>query len=84
MNDLQVCNVNFGNYFTSLPSLPCQYQEIIESYQPTYQIYHKIVLKFELFFMNLVGNFKRVRLLEKGHLLQKIQYQPLAPYFEIF
>ncbi len=51
---------------TSLPSLPCQYQKIIESDQPTYQKYHKIALKIGIFFINLAGNFKRVRLLGWG------------------
>ncbi len=74
MNDLRVCNVYFGYYFTSLPSLPCQYQKIIEYNQPTYQKYHKIALKIGLFFINLVGNFKRGRLSERGRLLQKIRY----------
>ncbi len=61
-------------YFTSLPSFPCQYQTIIESDQPTYQKHHNIALKIGLFFINLVENFKRGRLLERGRLLQKIRY----------
>ena len=48
----------FGNYFTLLPSLPCQYQKIIESDQPTYQKHHKIALKIELFFYKFGWKFQ--------------------------
>ena len=70
---LQVCNVNFGNYFTLLPSLPCQYQKIIESYQPTYQKHHKIALKKLWFFYKYGWKFPKGAFIREGRLLQQIR-----------
>ncbi len=66
MNDFMVCNVNFGNYFTSLQVYHVNIRKLLNLISLLLQKYHKIALKIGLFFINLVQNFKSERLLERG------------------
>ena len=61
---LRVCNVDFGNNFTSLPSLPCQYQKILNLISLP-KISQDSIKNWAIFYQ-FVGNFKRGRLLDRG------------------
>ena len=77
INDFRVRKVNFGNHFTSLPGLLCQYRQFFEHGK----LIHTILQDIQLFFSNsrafISNNLSETlegRLLEERHLLEEMRY----------